>query len=77
MERAQVRYRPAYNTRHTYASMMLSAGENPMWVAFQMGHSDWGMIRRRYGRYLPDIDRTGGQKLMAAWSRTQPATNIS
>ena len=77
IKRAQVRYRPAYNTRHTYASMMLSAGENPMWVAFQMGHSDWGMIRKRYGRYLPDIDRTAGQKLMAAWSQQVENQNVN
>ena len=70
MKRAGVRYRSAYNTRHTYASMMLTAGENPMWVAHQMGHSDWGMIRKRYGRWIPDIDRSGGQKLMAVWSQS-------
>ncbi|WP_434777498.1 hypothetical protein [Neisseria sp. Ec49-e6-T10] len=37
---AGVRYRRPYQTRHTFASMMLSAGENPMWVAAQMGHFD-------------------------------------
>lgn len=33
-----VRYRKPYNTRHTYASMLLSRGENEWWVATQMGH---------------------------------------
>lgn len=33
-----------YQTRHTFASMMLSAGEHPMWVAQQMGHADWTML---------------------------------
>src|SRR5690606_17248828 len=32
LERAGVKYRKPYQTRHTYASMMLSAGEHPMWV---------------------------------------------
>lgn len=64
---AGVRYRSAYNTRHTYASMMLTAGENPMWVAYQMGHSDWGMIRKVYGRWIADNDASGGNKLTAAW----------
>lgn len=42
VDRAGVRYRRPYQTRHTYASMILSAGESPMWVAQQSGHSDWG-----------------------------------
>ncbi|WP_234790175.1 Arm DNA-binding domain-containing protein [Pseudomonas amygdali] len=37
MKKAGVRYRRPYQTRHTYASMMLSAGEHPMWVAKQLG----------------------------------------
>ncbi|GAM51692.1 hypothetical protein [Mycoavidus cysteinexigens] len=40
MRRSGVRYRHLYQTRHTYASMMLSAGEHPMWVTKQMGHLD-------------------------------------
>ncbi|WP_316867790.1 site-specific integrase [Ralstonia mannitolilytica] len=35
-----MRYRKPYQTRHTYASMMLSAGEYLMWVARQMGHAN-------------------------------------
>jgi integrase len=31
---------------------MLSEGKNPMWVASQMGHADWGMIRKVYGRWI-------------------------
>ena len=47
-----VPYRCPYQTRHTYASTMLSSGKNPMWVASQMGHSDWGMLRKVYGRWI-------------------------
>jgi integrase len=32
---AEVRYRYPYQMRHTYVSMMLSAGENPAWIARQ------------------------------------------
>lgn len=56
VKKAGVRYRRPYQTRHTYASMMLSAGEHPMWVAQQMGHSDWTMIARVYGRWMPSQD---------------------
>lgn len=44
LRKAGVLYRNPYQTRHTYASMMLSSGEPPMWVAKQMGHADWTMI---------------------------------
>lgn len=62
MKRAQVRYRRPYQTRHTYASMMLSAGEHPMWVAQQMGHSDWAMIIRVYGKWMPSADELAGSR---------------
>lgn len=52
LERAGIAYRNPYQTRHTFASTMLSRGENPMWVAQQMGHKDWGMIRQVYGRWI-------------------------
>jgi len=68
LKRAGVAYRNPYQTRHTYASMMLSAGENPMWVARQMGHKDWGMLRKRYGRWIPELDASAGSKIMALWA---------
>ena len=52
LEKAGIKYRYPYQCRHTYASMMLSQGKVPMWVAKQMGHSDWGMIRKVYGRWI-------------------------
>lgn len=52
LKAAQVEYRNPYQTRHTFASMLLSAGKNPLWVAQQMGHKDWGMIRKVYGRWI-------------------------
>ena len=52
LKAAQVKYRKPYQTRHTFASMLLSSGRNPLWVAQQMGHKDWGMIRQVYGRWM-------------------------
>lgn len=65
--KAGVRYRRPYQTRHTYASMMLSAGESPMWVAQQMGHRDWTMIATIYGRWIPDADPTAGGRAVAVF----------
>lgn len=52
LRKAKVRYRNPYQTRHTYASTLLSAGANPLYVAKQMGHRDTEMINRHYGRWL-------------------------
>ena len=60
LKRAGVRYRNPYQTRHTFASMMLTAKEHPMWVAKQMGHSDWGMIQRVYGKFIEDKKQDTG-----------------
>lgn len=54
LDAAGIEYRRPYQTRHTYASQLLSLGAPPMWVAQQMGHRDWGMIRRVYGRWIDD-----------------------
>lgn len=59
---AKIRYRRPYQTRHTYASMMLTAGESPIWLAGQMGHSDTTMIFRNYGRWIPDAVPDAGNK---------------
>lgn len=56
LKRAKVRYRNPYQTRHTFASTLLSTGENPMYVAKQMGHADTTMITRTYGRWLEQED---------------------
>lgn len=68
LRRAGVRYRNPYQTRHTYASMMLSAGEHPMWVSQQMGHRDWTMIARVYGRWIPHADQSAGGKAEAIFA---------
>lgn len=68
LKKAGVRYRVPYQTRHTYASMMLSAGEHPMWVAQQMGHKDWAMIRHIYGKWMPDAAPDAGVKAEALFS---------
>ncbi len=52
LKAANIEYRNPYQTRHTFASMLLSTGKNPLWVAQQMGHKDWGMIRKIYGRWI-------------------------
>ena len=53
--------------RHTYASMMLMAGESPQWVATQMGHTDWTFTARTYTRFIPDDAPDAGKKAVERW----------
>ncbi|NUO87737.1 MAG: site-specific integrase [Cupriavidus sp.] len=68
LKKAGVRYRNPYQTRHTYASTLLSAGENPWWVAGQMGHVDVEMIFRHYGKWIPN-HHDGGYRFANDWSQ--------
>ncbi|MBP9742342.1 MAG: site-specific integrase [Burkholderiales bacterium] len=52
-------YRNCYQMRHTYASTLLSNGENIFWVANQMGHKDIDMLIKHYGRWLPHETENG------------------
>ncbi|WP_110641077.1 site-specific integrase [Salinicola sp. CPA57] len=54
VKRSGVRYRTAYQTRHTYGSMMLSAGEPLAWVSKQMGHRDVVFTARTYAQWIPN-----------------------
>ena len=50
------------DSRSVTAARCLSAGEHPMWVAKQMGHADWTMIARVYGRWMPSADADAGTR---------------
>jgi integrase len=72
LKRLGIRYRSPYETRHTYATMMLMQGVAPAFAARQMGHSV-EMFLRTYARWLD-----GGQnavemaKLEALFSPALP-----
>ena len=68
LKKAGVRYRNTYQTRHTYASMMLSQGENIMWVSKQLGHVDVEMVIKTYGRWIPDSSTQSGYRPTHDWS---------
>lgn len=74
LKKAGVRYRNPYQTRHSYASRMLSAGENPWWVAKQMGHVDVEMVFRHYGKWIPNADN-GQYRPVNDWNGTPPAND--
>lgn len=53
------RRRP-YQTRHTTATLWLASGENPEWIARQMGHTSTEMLFTVYSRFVPNLTRRDG-----------------
>ena len=53
------------NTRHTFASLKLSEGENYMWVAEQMGDNPITVFER-YAKFVKSFRRRNGAEVTDA-----------
>jgi integrase len=53
--------RNPYQLRHTFASNLLSQGENLARIASMLGHAGTEMVMRNYGRWVGGHALTGGQ----------------
>lgn len=62
LRKAGVRYRYPYQCRHTYATMLLDAGENIRWISAQLGHTNWTFTARVYTRFMPQSFADAGSK---------------
>ncbi len=49
--------RKLYTTRHTFASLMISQGEEAMWVSKTLGHKDLNTTYSTYSHYIPKQDK--------------------
>ncbi|MFC1868366.1 tyrosine-type recombinase/integrase [Thermodesulfobacteriota bacterium] len=56
--------RSLYQTRHTFATLMLDAGELPGWVQKMMGHETLQMIMDRYYSFIKNYQRDDGSAFM-------------
>ncbi len=57
LRRLGIRWRRAYQTRHTYAANNLMAGVNPAYIARQMGHKNAKMLFTVYAKWIDGADR--------------------
>ncbi len=64
LKKAGLKPRSLYQTRHTFATLMLDAGELPGWVQQMMGHETLKMILERYYTYIKNYEREDGQAFM-------------
>ena len=73
LKKAGLKPRSLYQTRHTFATLMLDAGELPGWVQGMMGHSSMKMILERYYSHIRNYKRDDGRAFMEnVYSPTPP-----
>lgn len=59
---AKTRYRNPYQLRHTFASQLLSQGQNPAYIAKLLGHKTTEMVMRHYGRWVEQGTELGFER---------------
>jgi integrase len=64
LDAAGLKRRRLYETRHTFATLMLDAGELPGWVQKMMGHETLQMIHERYYSHIRNYQREDGSAFM-------------
>jgi integrase len=64
LQKAGLEKRRLYETRHTFATLMLDAGELPGWVQQMMGHETLQMIHDRYYLFIKKYRRDDGSAFM-------------
>lgn len=64
LKKAGVEYRPMMQTRHTFATMMIDAGEDIGWVQKMLGHGSLQMIYTKYYSWIKKNTRNDGAEFM-------------
>lgn len=65
LEKADLRRRRAYETRHTAAVLHISAHENPLYISHMLGHSDSQLLFKVYASYVANTSRSDGSAFNA------------
>lgn len=52
LKKLDIKYRSIYQTRHTFASNMISNGENLLWVSQMLGHKSLNTTLLKYSKYI-------------------------
>ena len=63
LKKAGIREMRLHDTRHTFASLLLSNGESPVYVKEQLGHSSIQITVDIYGHLIPSSNRKAVNRL--------------
>jgi integrase len=77
LTKAGLSRRTMYQTRHTFASNALAAGESPSWVAAMLGHASPEMLFRVYARYIPNRTRRDGGAFLHRMAGTETVAKFA
>jgi integrase len=58
LKEAGLEYREMKQTRHSFATVALSCGESPLWIAKVMGHRNTEMVIKVYSKYIENAGRS-------------------
>ncbi len=76
LEKAEVKKIRLHDIRHTFASLLLMAKQNVLYVSKQLGHSDPRITLEIYAHWLPSEESdVKGVDILDATRRNQDATN--
>jgi len=76
LQAAKLRKRTMYQTRHSFASLMLAHGEDPLWVARMLGHTTMDMIFRHYGKFIRNRMRKDGVRFLQGMEESGMGTPL-
>jgi integrase len=75
LERAGLRPRTPSQTRHNYASQLLSQGADLAWVARMMGRANTRMLVLRYWKFFRNRSQPDGGRYVEALRQARERTN--
>jgi len=76
LKKAKLRDMRVHAMRHTFASLLLSNGESPVYVKEQLGHSSIQITVDIYGHLIPSSNRGAVNRLDMQPSATYPQPTI-
>lgn len=64
LKNLDIEYRNLYQMRHTFASLMISSGEDILWVSNMLGHKNSNITLSTYAKYIKNEKKSRGTFLL-------------
>jgi integrase len=64
LKRLNIKFRNLYQMRHTFASMMISSGEDILWVSSMLGHKNSNITLSTYAKFVKNTKKQRGAFLL-------------